>query len=175
MKSEYLVFCSNCNKKLENNYSEWSKHNYNKTFDDYISTVCVEKEPIVNTEKVRVNPFIVAFIFIFGFLYIFLGLLNILDGADKDVRFYLIDDILVRGGGVLIAVSSIGVLLKNNLSRKALIIVLYISIIEFFIFIPSQLTFVEIALGISIGIIAYVPGIVYFSLPMTKRYFRTEK
>lgn len=40
VKSEYLIFCSNCNKKLENNYSDWIKRNSEKTFDDWKQLFC---------------------------------------------------------------------------------------------------------------------------------------
>lgn len=40
VKSEYLVFCSNCNKKLENNYSAWIARNSDSTFEDFKNQVC---------------------------------------------------------------------------------------------------------------------------------------
>lgn len=48
VKSEYLVFCSKCNKKLDNNYSDWVIRNSSKTFDDFKQQVCttnIEGQP----------------------------------------------------------------------------------------------------------------------------------
>lgn len=49
VKTEYLVFCSNCNKKLDNNYSDWTKRNSDKTFDDFKQQFCTTEK--TNTEK----------------------------------------------------------------------------------------------------------------------------
>ncbi len=46
VKSEYLVFCTNCNKKLVNNFTEWKKENSKKTMEDYQQLVCVSDEEI---------------------------------------------------------------------------------------------------------------------------------
>lgn len=40
LKSEYMTFCTNCNKKLENNYSEWKIRNSDQSFDEYKHAVC---------------------------------------------------------------------------------------------------------------------------------------
>lgn len=40
IKSEYLIFCEKCNKKIENNYRDWQIRNPDKTFDDYKSLFC---------------------------------------------------------------------------------------------------------------------------------------
>jgi len=45
VKTEYLVFCSKCNKKLDNCYSNWVAKNPNGTFQDFTSTVCVSSVP----------------------------------------------------------------------------------------------------------------------------------
>jgi hypothetical protein len=40
VKNEYLIFCSKCNKKLNNNFSDWSKRNSDKSFEDYKKFIC---------------------------------------------------------------------------------------------------------------------------------------
>lgn len=40
VKTEYLIFCSKCKKKIENNYSNWIKRNPGKSFEDYKKMVC---------------------------------------------------------------------------------------------------------------------------------------
>ncbi|MGE0090387.1 MAG: hypothetical protein AB7S50_13030 [Bacteroidales bacterium] len=58
MKSEYLVFCSKCNKKLDNNYSSWSIINSDKTFEDFKNQVCTTniEEPVkTNTKKHKIK------------------------------------------------------------------------------------------------------------------------
>lgn len=46
VKSEYLIFCSKCDKKLENNFSNWHESNSDKTLDDFKSLMCVTAEEI---------------------------------------------------------------------------------------------------------------------------------
>lgn len=46
VKSEYLVFCTSCNKKLENSFTEWIKENPKKTLEDYHRLVCISDEEI---------------------------------------------------------------------------------------------------------------------------------
>jgi hypothetical protein len=53
VKSEYLIFCSNCNKKLENNYSDWSNRNSDKTFEDFKEIICTTEKPNNNSEKTK--------------------------------------------------------------------------------------------------------------------------
>jgi hypothetical protein len=54
VKSEYLVFCPSCNKKLDNNFPDWKKKNPGRSFDDYKRLVCVSEEEI-NTIPVKVK------------------------------------------------------------------------------------------------------------------------
>jgi hypothetical protein len=54
VKSEYLVFCAKCNKKLDNNFPDWKKKNPGRGFDDYKRLVCVTEEAI-NTSPVKVK------------------------------------------------------------------------------------------------------------------------
>lgn len=46
VKSEYLVFCSNCGKKLGNNFSDWKKRNPEKTLDDFKQLICISDDEI---------------------------------------------------------------------------------------------------------------------------------
>lgn len=43
VKTEYLTFCANCNKKLGNNYRDWKKKNPDKTFDDFKKLICLNE------------------------------------------------------------------------------------------------------------------------------------
>lgn len=58
VKTEYLIFCSSCNKKLENNYPDWSKINPKKNLEAYKKLVCISDEEIQqSTAKVKsTNP-----------------------------------------------------------------------------------------------------------------------
>lgn len=45
-KTEYLVFCSGCNKKMDNNFSEWRKKNPDESFDEFKQQVCVSEDEV---------------------------------------------------------------------------------------------------------------------------------
>ena len=51
VNSEYLTFCSNCNKKLKNSFHEWKKTNLDKSFEDYKHSECIDRE--IQQEKIR--------------------------------------------------------------------------------------------------------------------------
>lgn len=51
IKSEYLVFCAGCNKKIENNYTAWSRKNAGKTLDDFKKLVCITDEQAALLKK----------------------------------------------------------------------------------------------------------------------------
>ena len=40
MKSEYVVFCTSCGQKLENNFTNWQRRNPGGTFDEYKQDAC---------------------------------------------------------------------------------------------------------------------------------------
>jgi hypothetical protein len=46
VKTEYLSFCSKCNKKLENNFSGWQRKYPEKSFDDYKKLICISDAEI---------------------------------------------------------------------------------------------------------------------------------
>lgn len=51
IKSEYLVFCAGCSKKIESNYTSWSRKNEGKTLQDFKKLVCLSDEQAVLLEK----------------------------------------------------------------------------------------------------------------------------
>lgn len=51
VNSEYLTFCSNCDRKLINSFQEWKKTNLDKTFDDYKKSECIDEE--LQLERIR--------------------------------------------------------------------------------------------------------------------------
>ncbi|MFO7369307.1 MAG: hypothetical protein R6X09_03440 [Bacteroidales bacterium] len=51
IKSEYLVFCACCNKKIKNNYAAWSRKNAGKTLEDFKKLVCITDEQAVLLQK----------------------------------------------------------------------------------------------------------------------------
>lgn len=53
VKSEYLVFCTGCDKKLTNNFRNWRSRNFEeKSFDDFKKAVCISEEDIsIETES----------------------------------------------------------------------------------------------------------------------------
>lgn len=57
VKNEYLSFCSSCNKKLENNFTDWKKGKYNKTLDDFKQLMCVSDTELQNkSRRIRSKP-----------------------------------------------------------------------------------------------------------------------
>lgn len=46
VKSEFMVLCPHCNKKLDNSFREWSVKKPNATFAQYLSQVCVSNAAI---------------------------------------------------------------------------------------------------------------------------------
>jgi predicted nucleic acid-binding Zn ribbon protein len=51
VSTEYLTLCGNCNRKLNNSFSEWRKSNPTKPFDVYKKEVCIDEE--LASEKVK--------------------------------------------------------------------------------------------------------------------------
>jgi hypothetical protein len=57
VKSEYLIFCDSCGKKLENNFRDWKNRNSDSTLDDFKKLMCVsEDEMIKNSVKTKKKP-----------------------------------------------------------------------------------------------------------------------
>lgn len=43
VKSETILFCETCNKKLQNNFKDWHKMHPDKTFDDFSKQYCINE------------------------------------------------------------------------------------------------------------------------------------
>jgi hypothetical protein len=58
LKTEYLTFCSKCNKKLDNNFSNWKKNNPDGTFEDYKNLICITVQDLqqLNLSEKKKNP-----------------------------------------------------------------------------------------------------------------------
>ncbi|MCF8298384.1 MAG: hypothetical protein K9J13_12630 [Saprospiraceae bacterium] len=75
VKTEYLTFCSNCNKKLDNNFSVWKKSNPDKSLEDFKQLICISEEEIqrlnsqITPKKPRKLKYWIAFAFVFAFFY----------------------------------------------------------------------------------------------------------
>lgn len=44
LKTEYMVFCTYCNSKLKNNYSDWKRLHQNSNFEDFKMECCLTEE-----------------------------------------------------------------------------------------------------------------------------------
>lgn len=53
IQTEYQTFCSDCKKKLDNNYSDWVRLNTEKTFEDFKKAVCISEEDINNAKSMK--------------------------------------------------------------------------------------------------------------------------
>jgi hypothetical protein len=52
VKSEFLTFCTQCNRKFENSFAAWKQKNPAKTFDDYLKEICIGPDAgMANTMK----------------------------------------------------------------------------------------------------------------------------
>lgn len=46
MKSEYVVFCTSCGQKLDNNYTQWQRRNPGETFEDFKRKACFTEDQL---------------------------------------------------------------------------------------------------------------------------------
>ena len=46
VKSEYMVVCGLCNRKLEDNFKDWKVRHPEKTFEDFQREVCLTEEQV---------------------------------------------------------------------------------------------------------------------------------
>jgi len=74
VKTEYLVFCAKCNKKLDNSYTEWTKRNSDKSFEEYKQLICTtEKNDLSNelpkTKKIKGLKYWIGFAVAFAIFY----------------------------------------------------------------------------------------------------------
>lgn len=55
VNSESLLFCSNCNKKITNNFGNWHQQNPEKNFNDYKLEQCINSDVPKQTESNEVD------------------------------------------------------------------------------------------------------------------------
>lgn len=55
VKGEYMVFCSACNKKLDNNFMDWHKKHPEKTLEDFKRLICISENELVITPVKKKN------------------------------------------------------------------------------------------------------------------------
>lgn len=53
VKSEYLIFCEKCDKKLTNNFKDWHKKFPDETLDDFKAQKCVSEEALLQMQSVE--------------------------------------------------------------------------------------------------------------------------
>lgn len=75
VQTEYLIFCSNCNKKLDNNFRDWNKRNPEKTLNDFRQLMCVSDTDLQDTTKNKKSrpkglKFLIGFAVIFALFYV---------------------------------------------------------------------------------------------------------
>ena len=100
VKTEFLIFCSNCNKKLDNNFPDWQKKNPGKSLDEFKKLMCISDEDIMRislqpkpNKKMQLKYWIligigVIFIITFGYgVYYFIGLI----GSKEFSKYFLTD------------------------------------------------------------------------------------
>jgi hypothetical protein len=58
VKTEYLTFCKNCNKVLNNNFPDWIKKNPDKSFEDFKQSICtteVNEAPKSDSRSIKIK------------------------------------------------------------------------------------------------------------------------
>jgi hypothetical protein len=90
VKTQFLIFCSSCNKKLENNYSAWIVRNPDKNLDDFMKLMCVSEDEIQETivkpkksKSIKGLKYWVSFAVLFAIFYA-IGQF----GGESIVRFF---------------------------------------------------------------------------------------
>lgn len=79
MKSEYVVFCTSCGQKLENNFTNWQRRNPGGTFDEYKQNACLTenqlppKLPAKKNKPLKQKILIVAITTLFAVIGSWLG------------------------------------------------------------------------------------------------------
>lgn len=53
IKSQYMVFCPACNKKMDNSYAEWSKRNPGQSYEKYLSELAVSDTALEGVREQR--------------------------------------------------------------------------------------------------------------------------
>lgn len=75
LKSEYLVFCNKCDKKLDNNFGIWKKWNPDMSFKDFKQQVClsesdIQQLSIVHKPKSNKIKYVVITLLTIAFFYL---------------------------------------------------------------------------------------------------------
>lgn len=75
VKTEYQTFCTNCNKKLDNNFSSWHQNHPDKDFSEFIKSNCVTDEELsidkrTKSKHKRGLTYWIGFIIVFGIFYL---------------------------------------------------------------------------------------------------------
>jgi hypothetical protein len=109
-------------------------------------------------------------VILFAILYLSQGLGYLIGGANTDIRFYNLDNLLIRFIGLIFILSSIGLFFRKEIARKGMILALSLSIVEIFIGVTKHIT-IDFIIG-SISILIFcAPGLVYFSVLKNTEYF----
>jgi hypothetical protein len=73
VRSEYITFCTRCNKKIEDNFPDWKKKNPDKSFDEFKKTVCSETASEPELKPAKRHPkslkYWVGFLLFFSIFY----------------------------------------------------------------------------------------------------------
>jgi hypothetical protein len=88
VKTEYLTFCKNCNKVLNNNFPDWVKKNPDKSFEDFKQSICtteVIETPKSKSKSIKIKglKYWIGFAITFAIFYA-VGQL----GGEKIVEFF---------------------------------------------------------------------------------------
>jgi hypothetical protein len=102
---------------------------------------------------------------IFSILYILIGAQYLIMGVVPNSRFFFYDNIIVRLGGAILLISSIGILLQKELARKGILAALLLLIIDLVIGIPVDYSTKEIVWFIIFALLLYFPGMLFLAFP----------
>jgi hypothetical protein len=102
---------------------------------------------------------------IFSILYILIGAQDVLMGVVPSSRFFFYDNIIVRLGGAVLLISSIGILMQKEFARKGIIAALILLIIDLVIGMPVDYSTSQIIGGIIFSLLLYIPGMLFLSFP----------
>jgi hypothetical protein len=110
---------------------------------------------------------------IVNILFMRIGLLDLIFGADKSSKYYYYDDIFVRISGVMYIISSIGLWLKKDLARKTIIFLNLLSMIEVIITTNlADMNRLEGILFLSGMMFIFIGPIMFLLVPSTKAYLK---
>jgi hypothetical protein len=101
----------------------------------------------------------------FSILYILIGASDLLMGADPTSRLFFYDNIIVRLGGVILLISSIGILMQKKIARKGIVIAFLLLLTDLIVGIPVDYSMNQVVAGYIFSLILYIPGMLYLSFP----------